>query len=458
MALARGWTFDLGLRSSDFACYPGSDMTHMRVTLLFVLLVAWRPGAQEVNWPEFRGPRGNGTSTATNLPLHWSEQQNVKWKTPVHGRAWSSAVIWDKQVWLTTATENGRELFVVCLDRETGRVLRDFKVLEIAKPQYCHPFNSYASPTPAIETGRLYVSFGAPGTLCLDTQTGTVLWARRDLECNHYRGAGSSPILCGNLLILNFDGSDHQFIVAFDKTTGRTVWRKDRSIDFQDLGPDGQPEMTGDYRKAFATCQVATLDGRTTLLSQGSKALYAYDPPSGAELWRVEERSNYSGSTRAVTGHGLVFVPSGFGSGQVLAIRPGKPGEVLDAKAPGPPTMQLQVVWKTKHNVPKKPSLLLLGDLLYAIDDNGVATCWEAMTGKVVWSERIGGHYSASPLAAGGRIYLFSEEGKTTVLATGREFNKLAENQMGDGFMASPAVSGKALFLRSRTHLYRVEE
>jgi outer membrane protein assembly factor BamB len=430
----------------------------MRITLLFVTLIALRLGAVENNWPEFRGPNGDGTSTSTNLPLRWSEEQNVKWKTPVHGKAWSSPVIWGRQVWLTTATTNGEELFVLCLDRDTGRVLRDLKLFDVAKPQFCIPFNSYASPTPAVEAGRLYATFGAAGTACLDTETGKVLWTRRDIECNHFRGAGSSPILYSNLFFLNFDGSDHQFVVALDKQSGRTVWQKNRSIDFQDLGPDGQPEQGGDYRKAFATCQVATFDGRTMLLSPGSKALYAYDLSSGIELWRVEERSSYSTATRPVTGHGLVFVPTGFASGQVLAIQPGKQGEVLDAKAPGPTDMQLKVVWKTKKNAPKKPSLLLLGDLLYAIEDNGVATCWEAMTGTVVWSEHIGGHYSASPLAAGDRVYVFSEEGKTTVLATGREFKKLAESQLGDGFMASPAVSGNALFLRSRSHLYRVEE
>jgi outer membrane protein assembly factor BamB len=430
----------------------------MRITLLLVGLTALQLGAAGNNWPEFRGPGGDGISTSTNLPLHWREQQNVKWTTPIHGKAWSSPVLWGTQVWLTTATTNGQELFALCIDRDTGRVLQDLKLFDVAKPQFCHPFNSYASPTPSIEAGRLYATFGTAGTACLDTQTGEVLWTRRDIECNHFRGAGSSPILYSNLLFLNFDGSDRQFMVALDKENGRTVWQKPRSIDYQDLGPEGQPEMNGDYRKAFATCQVATLDGRTTLLSQGSKALYAYDPASGAELWRVEERSSYSGSTRPLTSHGLVFVPAGFGSGAVLAIRPGKPGEVLDTKSPGPASTQLQVVWKTKQNAPKKPSLLLLGDLLYAIDDNGVATCWEAMTGKVVWNERLGGHYSASPLAAGARIYLFSEEGKTTVLATGREFRKLAENQLGDGFMASPAVSGKALFLRSRSHLYRIEE
>jgi len=159
-----------------------------------------------------------------------------------------------------------------------------------------------------------------------------------------------------------------------------------------------------------------------------------------------------------VVGHGLVFVPSGFASGQVLAIRPGEKGEILDAKAGSVNGMKLKVVWRVKHDAPKKPSLLLLGDLLYAIEDNGTAVCWEASTGTNVWTERVGGHYSASPLAAGNRIYLFSEEGKTTVIATGREFQKLAESKLPDGFLASPAVSGRALFLRTRTHLYRIEE
>ena len=392
----------------------------------------------ETDWPEFRGPRGDGTSTATNLPLHWSERQNVKWSTPIHGRGWSSPVIWDKQVWLTTATPDGHELFAVCLDRDTGRVIQDLKRWTSPSRSSAIPFNSYASPTPAIEAGRLYVTFGTAGTACLDTQTGKVLWTRRDIECNHFRGAGSSPILYSNLFFLNFDGSDHQFVVALDKQTGRTVWQKKRSIDFQDLGPDGQPEQAGDYRKAFATCQVATFDGRATLLSPGLKSAVCLRSLIRHRTVARGRAHQLLRATRPVTGHGLVFMPAGFASGQVLAIRPGKQGEVLDAKAPGPASMQLQVVWKTKRNAPKKPSLLLLGDLLYAIEDNGVATCWEAMTGKVVWSERIGGHYSASPLGAGDRIYLFSEEGKTTVLAAGREYKKLAENQLGDGLWRRP--------------------
>ena len=432
-------------------------MRFLNMSLIVSLCGLLAASAADTNWPQFRGPNGNGVSGSLEVPLKWSEQQNVRWKTEIHDKGWSSPVIWGGQVWVSTATKDGRQLFAICVDRETGKVVKDLKLFDVTNPQSIHTFNSYASPTPVIEEGRLYVTFGSPGTACVDTHTGNVLWTRRDLQCNHFRGAGSSPILYQDLFILNFDGSDLQYVVALNKATGQTVWRTTRSIDFQDLGPDGQPEGGGDLRKAFATCQVATLDGRATLLSQGSRALYAYDPLTGAELWRVEERSSFSGCTRPVVGHGLIFIPSGFASGQLLAIHPGKKGEVLDAREPTPPSMKLSLAWKVKRHVPKKPSLVLVGDLLFGIEDTGVATCWDAATGAVVWSTRVGGQFSASPLAVGDRIYLFSEEGKTIVLAAHREFKKLAENELDDGFMASPAVSGRALFLRTRAHLYRVE-
>ena len=427
----------------------------------FLMPVAVLAGSAWANedWPQFRGPNGDGRSDSRDLPLTWSESQNVKWKTPIHGKAWSSPVILADQVWLTTATEDGRELFVVCVDRGTGRILRDERLFDVEKPQFCHQFNSYASPTPVIEPGRVYVTFGSPGTACLDSKTGTVLWERRDFVCNHFRGAGSSPILHGDLLVMNFDGSDHQFVVALDKRTGKTVWRKERSIDFKDLDADGKPQTDGDLRKAFATPQVAGIDGRSVLISQGAKATYAYDPLTGEELWRVEERTSHSGGTRPLVGFGMIFVPTGWSQGQLLAIKPGKSGEVLDANADaaGGANGQLQIAWKTKRNTPKKPSLLLVDDLLFGIDDGGVAACLEAKTGAEVWRERIGGNFSASPVCAEGRIYFFSEEGKTAVIESGRKFKVLAENKLADGFMSSPGVGGEAFFLRTKTSLYRIE-
>jgi outer membrane protein assembly factor BamB len=402
----------------------------------------------QADWPQFRGPEGDGRAASTALPLTWGEDRNVAWKTAIHGRGWSSPVVLGNQVWLTTATPDGRGLFAVAVDRLTGKVLHDLKLFEVSTPQYAHPFNSYASPTPVIEPGRVYVTFGSPGTAAIDTKTGRVAWQRRDLECNHFRGAGSSPILFRNLLIMHFDGSDTQYVVALDKRTGQTVWKTNRSIDFQDLGPDGRPQADGDFRKAFSTPHVTTFGGTPILISLGSKAAYAYDPLTGRELWRIEERTNHSASTRPVVGHGMIFYPSGFATGQLIALRPGGRGHVTEA----------DIAWRLTRGVPQKPSLTLVGDLLFMVNDRGITSAVEARTGDVVWTSRVPGEYSASPVAAAGRVYLFSEDGRTTAIEAGREFRILGESRLGDGFMASPAVDGDAFVLRSRSHLYRIAE
>jgi outer membrane protein assembly factor BamB len=384
----------------------------------------------------------------------------VRWKTPIHGKGWSSPVIWDERVWLTTATEDGHHLFVVGVNALTGQIELNRSVFEVVNPQFCHKFNSYASPTPVVEDGRVYVTFGSPGTACLDTRTGEVLWERRDFVCNHFRGAGSSPILHDDKLILHFDGSDKQYVVALDKKTGTTVWCTERSIDFKDLGPDDQPAAEGDFRKAYATPHTVQLDGHDVLLSSGAKAHYAYDLLTGVELWRVEERTSHSASTRPLYGHGLIFLSSGFPRGQILAIRPGRRGEVIDANDPTTAEHStLHLAWKTRRGAPQKPSLLLVENLLFAVEDGGgIVSCWEAKTGREIWQERIGGNYSAAPLYAANRVYCFSEEGKTTVLAANERFTILASNQLDGGFMASPAVLESNLILRTKTHLYRIGE
>jgi outer membrane protein assembly factor BamB len=225
------------------------------------------------------------------------------------------------------------------------------------------------------------------------------------------------------------------------------VWKTNRSIDFQDLGPDGKPQADGDFRKAFSTPHVVMHAGAPLLVSIGSKATYGYDPRTGKELWRLEVRTSHSGSTRPVPGHGLIFYPSGFATGQLLAIRL---GEKRDA-AP-------EIVWKVTRGVPNKPSVLLVGDLLFMVNDTGITSAIEAKTGASVWTARVEGTYSASPISASGRIYFFNEDGKTTVIEAGRAFKVLSENLLNDGFMASPAIVGNGLILRTRTHLYRIEE
>lgn len=398
------------------------------------------------NWPQFRGPAGDGQSDSKGLPVAFGESEHVRWKTAIHGKGWSSPVIWGNQVWLTTATEDGKELSVLCLDKESGKVLQDKVLFRVSAPQFCHKFNSYASPTPVIEAGRIYVTFGSPGTACVDTTSGAVLWQRTDFACNHYRGAGSSPILWNNLLILNFDGSDAQYVVALDKATGKTVWRTERSVDFKDLDGSGKPSGEGDFRKAFSTPHVMEQDGQPVLLSSGAKAHYAYDPRTGKELWRFEDPDHHSAAGRPVVANGMVYLAAGYTQGLVLALKPG--AGVLE---------ESHCAWRLKKGAPNKPSLLVVDGLLYMVNDGGIASCVDTATGKVLWSQRVEGNYSAAPLLANGRIYLCSEEGRVAVLTAGRTFEKLADNHLDGGFMASPAVSGNALFLRSKTHLYRVD-
>src|SRR5215217_2673664 len=370
--------------------------------LLSALCATWIPaGAQ---WPQFRGPEGSGTSGSTRLPLTWSEESNVRWKTAIHGRGWSSPIVIDNQVWVSTATRDGRELSAVALDAASGSILYDLHLFTVEKPQDAHPFNSYASPTPVAEPGRIYVTFGSPGTAAIDTRSGKVLWQRRDLQCNHFRGAGSSPILFRDLLIMHFDGSDVQYVIALDKNTGRTVWKTPRSIDFKDLTPEGKPAAEGDFRKAFSTPHVIEVDGQPLLISVGGKATYGYDPITGKERWRLEERGSHTASTRPVTGLGMVFYPTGWEGTQLIAIRPGGGGEV---SAPA-------VVWRFGRSVPYKPSILFADGLIYMVNDTGMASCVDARTGELVWQSRVGGSFSASPLYAAGRVYLFDEDGKAT--------------------------------------------
>jgi len=414
----------------------------------FIVLCVAMVARGEQNWPQFRGPTGQGLSDAKSLPVSWSETENVKWKTPIHGKAWSSPVIWGNRIWLTSATADGHELYVLCVDKTSGKILLDEKLFDVPNPQYCIPFNSYASPTPVVEEGRVYVSFGAPGIACLDSDNGKPIWTRRDFVCNHFRGAGSSVFIWNDLMFLPFDGSDYQYIVALNKKTGETVWKTNRSIDFKDIQPNGHPLGEGDLRKAFSTARIADFGQGPVLLSEGSKCMYGYDPMTGKEIFRFENRSAHSGSITPLIGRGLIFYTTGHGNpAELWALRPGGHGVLDDS----------QIAWKFRKAVPTRPSPVLVDDLIYMVNDTGVVNCIEADTGKDVWHDRIEGNFSAAPIYANGRIYFFSEDGPATVIAAGRQFKVLATNHLDAGAMASPAVSEDALFVRTRKSLYRIE-
>ncbi len=395
--------------------------------------------AAEPHWNQFRGPHGNGHTKATGLPVTFSEQQGVKWKTPIEGKAWSSPVVWGDRVWLTTAPPHGKQMYVLGVDIKTGRIVHNLLVFENAKPQFCHSNNSYATPTPVVEEGRLYVHFGIHGTACINTKTGEKIWERRDFKCNHHRGPAASPIIHGEHLIVQFDGFDVQYVVAMNKHNGKTVWKKDRAFDFK--------TTNGDRKKAYCTPTVITHQGVEQLISPCAVATEAFDPKSGKLLWTVRH-GGMNASARPVYGNGIVFITNGMG--RMIAVKPGKPGagDISDS-----------ILWHASKGVPKKSSQILLGDLLFMVADNGVASCFEAKSGDVIWTERLGGGaYAASPLfaAADGHIYFFSEDGDVTVIEAGKKIKVVARNKLSDGFMASPAVAGSDLILRTKSHLYRV--
>jgi len=413
----------------------------MRIAISLAMLIVQCSLVQAGdNWPDFRGPECNGHSDAAGLPLHWSEANNVKWKTAVHDRGWSSPVVWGEQVWMTTATADGKEQYAVCLARNDGKVLHDIPLFHNDKLPPIAPMNSYASPSPVIEEGRVYVNFGTYGTACLDTATGEKIWTRRDIHCEHSVGPGSSPILTDKLLVLQMDGRDTQYIIALDKATGDTVWKTIRSTDYGDRDKE--------YRKAFCTPLLIDFGGRRQVVCDGAVETISYDAASGKELWKVRpDKESYSNTSRPLFCSGMVMVNSG-ASMQLWAVRPDGNGDVTES----------HVVWRLTKGVPFLPSPTVVDDLLYLVNDEGIVSCIEAKTGNSVWQKRVGGKFVASPVAADGRVYLFSENGPATVIAPGRHYKELAVNRLDEGCLASPAISGKAIFVRTKTHVYRVEE
>lgn len=418
--------------------------------LFALVLLAVSAANTLADWPEFRGPTGDGhASPDARVPLEWSESDHVAWKTAIPYRGWSTPVVMGGQVWLTTATIEGHDFFAIGLDAKTGEILFNKRLFHSDNPEPLGngaSMNCYATPSSVIEPGRVYVHFGSFGTACLDTATGKVLWKRDDLPCRHYRGPSSSLVRYQDLIILTMDGADLQYHVALDKKTGQTVWKTDRSVEWNDEDVPGKMAREGDLRKAHSTPLVVSIDGEPLMLSAGAKAAYGYDPRDGRELWMVQY-PDFSAAPRPLYMDGLAFFVTGLRQKEMIAVRLGGRGDVTDT----------HIQWRIKKGVGKYASPLLVDGLIYTAASESFITCLEAATGKVVWTERVGGKFAASPVYADGRLYFFSQEGKTTVLKPGREFKVLATNQLDDGFMASPAVSGNAFFLRTKTHLYRIQ-
>ena len=413
------------------------------MSLRLLPLCAWLlilcAAASGDDWPDFRGPGGQGHSETTDLPETWSETENVRWKVALPGKGWSTPIVVVDEIWMTTATEDGKKLWALCVDRTAGKLRHEVLVFEVPEPESINALNSYASPSPVIDAENVYVHFGTYGTAAIDRASGTIVWKRDDLKLAHKEGPGSSPVLDGERLILTCDGMDVQYVIALDAKTGKTIWKTDRSAELASL----QKET----RKAYATPLLVTIDGREQLISPGAHAVYGYDPATGEELWRFRY-TGFSNVARPVLDDKRVYINTGYMKPQTLALKLGGRGDLTDT----------HLVWKNAAGNPNKPSPLLIDGLLYLVSDNGgVATCLEAETGEKVWTKRLSGNFSASPLYANGRIYLCDQDGRTYVLRPGREYEELAVNSLDDGLMASPIAVDKALYLRTKTHLYRIE-
>ncbi len=400
-----------------------------------VLALAAAPAGAD-DWPEFRGPTGQGHAPDAGVPLTWSETENVTWKVPVPGLGWSSPVVADGRIWLTSAVtepDAGSSLRLLAFDVATGDQRLDVEVFDSSEVHPLNPKNSLASPSAVADPDgeRVYVHFGATGTAAVATD-GRIVWRARFPYISQH-GNGGSPILHDGRVILSIDGYDTAFLVAVDAATGEERWRNMR--------PDP-------VSQAYSTPLTIRVGDREQIVGVSAFRTTGHDPRTGEEIWRVRYPNGFSNVPRPVHGHGMVFVSTGFQTPVLLAVRTDGSGDVTRS----------HIAWRLRRGAPLTPSPILVGDELYVVTDFGIATCVDAHTGDIHWQERLGGNHSASPVFVDGRIYFQNEEGVTTVIAPGTEFRELARNRLDGVTLASMAVSDGALFLRTDTHLYRIEE
>ncbi len=405
------------------------------ISRLAVVTVCFLSVASAENWPGFRGPTRQGVSSEVELPLHWARDNNVSWKTPIPGSAWSSPIVWGNRIFLTTAVDGGSSCHVLSIDARTGRILWDTHVFDqqtLVKRRQ----NSYASPTPVTDGQSVFAVFADGSIVALDFD-GNVLWRNREFDFFSEHGLGASPILYENLLIMAFDPSSRTgraekigwkvpwegaALWALEKETGELVWEGKR----------------GPSRLAHVTPNLMQVDGKMQLVSAAGDVIQGFNPDTGERLWSVYAQGE-GVVPSIVIGGGLAYSISGFEATAIRAVAPGG-----------------AVTWEQTRSASHIPSMIYDAGLLYNIHENGVATCMDARTGAVIWQERVGGTHWASPVLADGRIYFLSEEGETTVIETGREFKELARNRLDEHTQASMAVSNGRLYIRTENFVWAI--
>jgi outer membrane protein assembly factor BamB len=392
--------------------------------------------ANAENWPRFRGPNGQGVSSEVDLPVQWSGHDNVAWKTSIPGNGWSSPIVHDDRVLLTTTTEEGVSCRVICVSRRSGDIAWNTEVHRQV-PGKKRAKNSYATPTPVTDGKHVYAVF-YDGTIAAVDFSGNLVWKNSEVKFYSLHGLGASPMLAHNQLIMPFDGSSREdervgwkipwteaIVLSLDAATGSVRWKGRR----------------GESRVGHVT-PILVDDGEQIVSACGDR-VQGFDARTGKRIWSVYSQGEGVTPSPAI-GDGLIFTSSGFEEPTIRAIRLGGEGNVTDT----------HVMWEQRQGVPALPSLLYVRPHVYTITRDNILHCIEASTGEIVWRHRLSGDYSASPVFADGRIYILSEEGLTLVLRPGPRYDEVGRNGIDETCLASMAVSQGQFYIRSSEHLF----
>ncbi len=418
------------------------------LSLIFVTLIACnkQDSSQDKNWTHFRGSDLNGIAENENIPLKWDDSV-IKWKTAIHDKGYSSPVVFNNQIWVTTAKDDGREIYAVCIDFQTGQIIHDIKVFTPEEVERKHSLNTYATPTPCIEEGFVYVHYGSIGTACINTADGSIVWKQTGLKCDHAHSGASSPIIYKNLIILHFEGTDVRFIAALDKSSGNIIWKSNRPEEpYEPLPTYGKP--------AFITPIIINVKGRDMLISNGSAICQAFDPVTGKEIWRVVDGAETT-IAMPFTENGVLFWYTGFNVGEdgktytdLLAVNPDGEGDITGTN----------IIWNKKDETSDNQMLspVIKDGLIYTVTTRSIMMCIDASNGEELWSRRVNSHYNASPVFINGNIWFFSVKGEVLVLKAGRQYEVVSNIQMDSGIWATPAILRNSMIMRTENYLYRI--
>ena len=426
----------MSCKSSLFFCF---------LSVVF-LISSSRACSQNKNWTHFRGSNLDGLAATENIPLKWDDSV-IKWKTEIHDKGHSSPVVYNNQIWVTTGKTDGKELYAVCVDFITGKIIYDIKVFTPDEIDRKNSVNTYATPTPCIEKGFVYVHYGNMGTACINTANGSIVWKRTDFKFKNVHGPASSPVIYKNLLILHFEGSDSRYIVALDKSTGNLIWRNDRPT-------EPYEPLTEVGRLAYITPIIINVKGQDMLISNGSAICQAFNPTSGKEIWRVVDGAETTVAMPFVE-KGVLFWYTGYMIGSdgikrtdLLAVNPYGKGDITGTN----------IIWEKKDESSSNQMLspVIKDGLIYTATTRNIMMCIDAKTGEEIWSTHVTSNYNASPIYINGNIWFFSVKGEVLVLKAGRKYEVIAQNQMDSGIWATPACLRNSIIVRTQNYLYKI--